>query len=187
MSSRGGRRSISGKFIATDLLFYINTVTVIKTLRDNLAKGRSALFTGSLVSNVTTVIVTSDLKVKMLLSTNLVLICRNKVALFTGILTPLLASSMVGRVAYINSLLVINLTLGVLGLAGLGVVGCTPTIFFPVLFKCFVWQRGRSSPRQASFLVGSSITIVVNDGRDRQGKSEAVYKHCTLRTAGDRL
>lgn len=98
--------------MATSLAIYVNTVTVMNTVRSNVFNSRSVLFTGTVLSFIVILVVTTSLNGNYKFTTVPIKVLRKAIALFDRLLGPIVAATIVGGVSCINSVLVFYIKIG---------------------------------------------------------------------------
>lgn len=128
-----GSGSIGEGFVTASLLFCVGAMTVVGSLNAGMGD-HSMLFAKSVLDLIAAAMLSVSLGLGVMLSAAFVLVFQGAIALFAGVLKPLLSDSAIAEMTCAGSLLILALGLNLLGITKLKIADMMPAIVLaPVL------------------------------------------------------
>lgn len=135
--SRGdGQPSIARGFVTASLLFCVGAMTIVGSLTAGLTGDNTMLYTKSVLDFISAIMLSVSLGFGVMLSALFVLVFQGLIALFSGVLAPVLTDAAVNELICAGSLLITALGLNLLGITKIKVADFLPALFFAPFF---VW------------------------------------------------
>lgn len=128
-----GSGSIGEGFVTASLLFCVGAMTVVGSLNAGMGD-HSMLFAKSVLDLIAAAMLSVSLGLGVMLSAAFVLVFQGTIALFAGVLKPLLSDAAIAEMTCAGSLLILALGLNLLGITKLKIADMMPAIVLaPVL------------------------------------------------------
>ena len=137
--SRGdGQTSIAQGFVTASLLFCIGAMTIVGSLTAGLTGDNEMLFTKSVLDFISSIMLTVSLGIGVIFSALFVLVFQGTIALFAGVLSPILSEAAINELVCAGSLMIMALGLNILGVTKLKVANYMPALIIsPVLVMIY--------------------------------------------------
>ncbi len=132
--------TIAEGFVTASLLFCVGAMTLVGSLNAGLFGDNEMLFTKSVLDFISSIMLSASLGIGVLFSAVFVFVFQGGIALFAGVLGPILTDSAVCDMTCVGSLLIIGLGLNLVGATRLKVANYLPALLFsPIMTNLFQW------------------------------------------------
>jgi len=122
-----GGASVGEGFVTASLLFCVGAMTVVGSLNAGMGD-HSMLFAKSVLDLIAAAMLSVSLGVGVMLSAAFVLVFQGAIALFAGVLRPLLSEAAIAEMTCAGSLLIMALGLNLLGITKMKIADMMPAI-----------------------------------------------------------
>ena len=134
--SRDGKTSIAQGFVTASLLFCVGAMTIVGSLTAGLSGDYEMLFTKSVLDFISAIMLTVSLGIGVMFSSVFILVFQGAIALFAGIIAPVLSEAAINEIICSGSLLILGLGLNLLGITKLKVANYIPAM---LLIPLLLW------------------------------------------------
>ena len=125
-------------FVTATLLFCVGAMGVVGSIQAGTAGDNTTLYAKSLPDGIEAVMLTATLGIGVLASAGCVLLVEGGIVLLSGLLAPVLTSTMIAEMTCVGSLMIIILGLNIMDITKFRVANCLPAIvlapFVSILF-----------------------------------------------------
>lgn len=135
-SNEDGQVSIAQGFVTASLLFCIGAMTIVGSLTAGLTGDNEMLFTKSVLDFISAIMLTVSLGIGVMFSALFVLVFQGAIALFAGVLSPLLSDAAINELICAGSLMIMALGFNMLGITKLKVANYMPAL---IIAPILVW------------------------------------------------
>ena len=134
--SRDGKTSIAQGFVTASLLFCVGAMTIVGSLTAGLSGDYEMLFTKSVLDFISAIMLTVSLGIGVMFSSVFILVFQGAIALFAGIIAPVLSEAAINEIICSGSLLILGLGPNLLGITKLKVANYIPAM---LLIPLLLW------------------------------------------------
>lgn len=127
-SGVGSEGKVAKGFVSASILFCTGAMTVVGSMDAGLGDN-SMLYTKSILDFISSIVLTVSLGWGVMLSSLFVLVLQGSIALFAGVLGPLLSSGAINEASSTGSLIIVAIGMNMAGITKIKVANLMPAIF----------------------------------------------------------
>ena len=117
-------------FVTATLLFCVGAMGVVGSIQAGTTGDNTTLYAKSVLDGIESVMLAATLGAGVLASAGCVLTLEGGIVLLSGLLSPLLTSSMISEMTCVGSLVILVLGLNIMGITKYRAANCLPGILF---------------------------------------------------------
>ena len=136
-AARGNTSPVAQGFVSASLLFCVGAMTIVGSLNAGLGDNEM-LYTKSLLDFISAIMLTISLGIGVMLASGVVLALQGALALFAGVLAPVLSTAAIDEAVAAGSLVITAMGLNMLGITKIKVADYLPAIIIaPIITLIF--------------------------------------------------